>query len=142
MVRKLLSLAAIVALTACQQTDTKEQETTAKESEQTVTQKQMKEETKVKIEKITNPSELEVLMRKARVERFDFEGGFYGIVTDKGDKWLPLNLETKYQQHGAIIMVSGKPIKDMITTKQWGTPFKITKIELVTAGETKKHADK
>lgn len=70
----------------------------------------------------------------ATVTFFNLEGGFFGLVTKEGKHWLPMNLKKEFHQHGAVIKVKGKEIKDMMTIQQWGTPFSITHIELISAG--------
>ena len=65
----------------------------------------------------------------------NLEGGFFGLVSNEGKHWLPLNLNKEFQQHGAVIKVKGNPVKGMMTIQQWGTPFSITHIELIKAGK-------
>ena len=68
------------------------------------------------------------------VKYMDMEGGFYGIVTDDGRRLLTMGLPTEYRQHGAKVKVQGKLLKDVMTIQQWGTPFKISAIELLAPG--------
>jgi len=77
----------------------------------------------------------EMQWRTGTIQFMEFEGGFFGLVTDKGEKLLPMNLAKEYQQVGAIVKVQGKFVTDMMTIQQWGTPYKITKIELIKAGK-------
>jgi len=72
---------------------------------------------------------------KGTVHYLRMEGGFYGIITDKGEKLLPLNLDKQYLSSGAIIHFSGSYVKDMMTIQQWGTPFKIKEVKLISAGD-------
>lgn len=72
--------------------------------------------------------------QSATITYMDFEGGFFGLITDDGEKLLPMNLDVQYRQEGAIVKIQGHTINDMMTIQQWGTPFKITKIELIKAG--------
>lgn len=72
----------------------------------------------------------------ATISYMDFEGGFFGIVTDKGEKLLPMNLSKDFQQVGAKVRIKGKLIDDMMTTQQWGQPFRISEIELIKAGKS------
>ncbi|WP_281559366.1 hypothetical protein [Thalassomonas sp. RHCl1] len=72
--------------------------------------------------------------QQGTVKYLTMEGGFYGIVTDEGKKLLPMGLAPEYRQHGAIVKVKGELIKNMMTIQQWGTPFKITEIELIAPG--------
>jgi len=73
--------------------------------------------------------------RQATVTFFNLEGGFYGLIGPNGVKLLPMNLENKYRQHGAVIKFKGVVKKGMMTIQQWGTPFQITEIELVSKGK-------
>lgn len=68
------------------------------------------------------------------VKFLNLEGGFYGIVTSSGKKLLPMNLPKEFAQNGAVIRVKGKE-KNIMTIQQWGTPFEITDVELISAGK-------
>ena len=74
--------------------------------------------------------------RQARVHFLNLEGGFYGLITEDGTKLLPMNLAKAYRQHGATIKFKGELKKGMLTIQQWGTPFKLTEVELVTKGKS------
>lgn len=70
----------------------------------------------------------------------EFEGGFYGLVTNEGEKLLPINLGPEYKVANTKLIIQGKKIEGMMTIQQWGTPFKIAQIELVSKGENKNKA--
>jgi hypothetical protein len=70
---------------------------------------------------------------RGRVQFLNLEGGFYGIITDSGKKILPMNMAKEFAQHGAIVRIKGK-VKNVMTIQQWGTPFTITEIELISPG--------
>lgn len=72
--------------------------------------------------------------QQVSVKFLNFEGGFYGLVSEKGVKLLPMNLPLKYQIDGTILRVKGQAIKDMITIQQWGEPFELSDIELIKLG--------
>ena len=61
----------------------------------------------------------------------EFEGGFYGIVTSSGEKLLPLNLTKAFHHAGSQIRFKGE-LKNVMTIYQWGKPFQLTDIELIT----------
>ena len=82
---------------------------------------------------IKNEQEQSNNWRQGKVQYFNLEGGFYGIVTESGQRLLPMNLAKEFQQNGALIKVKGT-IKNVMTIQQWGTPFTITEIELISAG--------
>ncbi|HBY85789.1 MAG TPA: hypothetical protein DEO86_07945, partial [Colwellia sp.] len=61
--------------------------------------------------------------QQVTVKYYDFEGGFYGLISQTGDKLLPMNLAKQYKLQGTILKVKGELIKDMMTIQQWGQPF-------------------
>ena len=65
---------------------------------------------------------------------YNLEGGFFGFVGDNGERFLPLNLDKKYQQNGAKVRILGKENNDIMTIQQWGTPFTVQKVEIIEAG--------
>jgi hypothetical protein len=77
----------------------------------------------------------EKIWQEVTVNYYDFEGGFYGLVTKTGDKLLPMNLAKEFQLPGTVLKVQGQLIKDMMTIQQWGQPFKITHVELISLGK-------
>ena len=78
--------------------------------------------------------------QQGRVQYINIEGGFYGIITDSGEKILPMNMAKEFAKDGAIVRIKGK-IKKVATIQQWGTPFTITDIELIEPGNTTHSAD-
>ncbi|TWX49172.1 hypothetical protein [Colwellia hornerae] len=78
-------------------------------------------------------AESEQISFTATIKYMNLEGGFFGLVSKEGKHWLPLNLEKEFQKDGAVIKVTGKAVMGLITIQQWGTPFSITDIELITA---------
>ena len=78
--------------------------------------------------------------QRGRVQFLNLEGGFYGIITDSGQKILPLNMTKEFAQNGAIVRIKGKA-KNIMTIQQWGTPFVITEIELIKPGSKTTEAD-
>jgi hypothetical protein len=70
----------------------------------------------------------------ATITFLNLEGGFFGLITDKGNKLLPMNLAKEFQLHGAKIKFKGEIQKGIFTIQQWGTPFKISAIELMSSG--------
>lgn len=94
----------------------------------------------VKIE-LEKPSALEANWQIGTVQFLNLEGGFYGIVTKDGKKLLPLNLQKNYQQVGAVIKFTGKAEPELRTIQQWGTPFRIKDVEIITAGRKQPATD-
>lgn len=75
------------------------------------------------------------LWQQVTVKRFDFEGGFFGLVGKEGQRLLPMNLSKKYQVNGTVLKVRGHIIEDMMTIQQWGSAYKITDVELIKLGK-------
>lgn len=69
------------------------------------------------------------------VRYIDLEGGFYGIETDQGDKYLPQNLADEYQQDGMRVRFRAQIQEDVMTTQMWGQPVQVLNILEVTVGE-------
>jgi inhibitor of cysteine peptidase len=61
----------------------------------------------------------------------DLEGGFYGIIGDDGNRYLPLNLVPEYQVDGLRIAFEYEPEKDIATVQMWGAPVNTTFIEKI-----------
>lgn len=77
------------------------------------------------LESANNKSE----WKKATIKYFSFEGGFWGIETDKGEKLLPVNLDKAYQQDNLEVMLQGKVLEGTMSIHQWGSPFEISDIK-------------
>lgn len=59
----------------------------------------------------------------------NLEGGFYGIVTARGDELLPANLPAAFEEDGLAVHVEGRFLEGVATIQMWGRPFEITSIE-------------
>jgi len=55
----------------------------------------------------------------------DLEGGFYGIVADDGERYLPLDLDETCRVDGMRLIFVGEIARDTATIQQWGTPIEI-----------------
>jgi len=55
----------------------------------------------------------------------DLEGGFYGIVTDGGEHYLPIGLDERYRVDGMRITFVGEVAREIVTLQQWGTPVEV-----------------
>ncbi len=64
----------------------------------------------------------------ATVKYIDLEGGFYGIESDAGVSYLPINLEDEYKEDGLRIVFKMRERNDIMTTKMWGKTIEITEI--------------
>jgi hypothetical protein len=57
------------------------------------------------------------------------EGGFYGIQSDEGARYEPLNLPPEYRIDGLKVMFRGVIRPDMATIHMWGKPLELLHIE-------------
>lgn len=71
-----------------------------------------------------------------QIQYFDLEGGFYGIVTDEGEHYLPLNLADEFKQDGLTVLGTGIVDTDVMTIQMWGQPFQIITISKTGESDT------
>ena len=62
------------------------------------------------------------------VSYVDLEGGFYGIITDKGVHHNPVNLQVAYRVDGLRITYKYKTLQDVASIQMWGTPIEIFEV--------------
>ncbi len=72
---------------------------------------------------------------QAKVINLNFEGGFYGLVTQSGRKLLPMNLAKEYKIAGTLLKIKGHKVEGMATTQQWGTLYKLSDVQLIQLGK-------
>ena len=63
------------------------------------------------------------------VTYLDLEGGFYGIVGEDGNKYLPLNLTEEFQQDSLQVRFTYQRREGVMTIAMWGQAVDITAIE-------------
>ena len=64
------------------------------------------------------------------IHYIDLEGGFYGIVSDAGEQYLPVNLAEELKVDGTAVTFKGVPEEGGVTMYMWGTPIRITEIRV------------
>ncbi|WP_371187032.1 hypothetical protein [Thalassotalea maritima] len=79
--------------------------------------------------------EIQAQWYQGTLRYYQLEGGFYGFISDSGARLLPLNLDKELHQHGAKLRLFGYPQKNISTIQQWGTPFKVLKVEVLEQGK-------
>lgn len=67
----------------------------------------------------------------ATVTYVDLEGGFYGLVTDDGRRYLPADLPAEYRTDGLRVEFSADAVEGGVGIQQWGTPVKLRSIERI-----------
>jgi hypothetical protein len=65
------------------------------------------------------------------VKRINLEGSFYGIITDDGQKYDPVNLPDAFQQDGVRIKAHVEPLEGQVSVHMWGTLARIIDIQRV-----------
>ena len=70
-----------------------------------------------------------VIVGEGVVLRMGLEGGFFGIRTDEGNEYLPINLDEEYRKSGLRVSFEAVPV-DVMTIQMWGTPVEIKDIKL------------
>ena len=74
---------------------------------------------------------------EVKVVYLNFEGGFYGLVANNGKKLLPMNLAKEYRFADTLLKIKGHEIEGLVTTQQWGVPYKLSDLQLVKLGKNK-----
>ena len=55
----------------------------------------------------------------------DLEGGFYGIESDEGRRFFPINLSGSFKEDGLRVRFTVRPRTDVMTTTMWGETCEI-----------------
>ena len=63
------------------------------------------------------------------IKYVELEGGFFGIMTEDGNKYFPEYLEQDFKQDGLGVRVQAKPQEQILGIQMWGTPIEVIKIE-------------
>ena len=74
-------------------------------------------------------TESELNYSTGTVKYIALEGGFYGINSDKGENFDPLNLPKEYQVDGKRISFSYKVRDDLASFHMWGVIIEIIEIQ-------------
>jgi heat shock protein HslJ len=65
---------------------------------------------------------------KGRVIFIDLEGGFFGIITSAGEKYLPLNLPGQFKIDGTEVVFTAYKEADTATIFMWGIPIHLESV--------------
>ena len=69
---------------------------------------------------------------KGTITYRNIEGGFYGIVDNKGKRYIPLNLKSDYPgfaKHDVNVIFVAEKCKNQDSIFMWGTLIKINRIK-------------
>ncbi len=70
------------------------------------------------------------ITRTGTIRYIKLEGGFYGIITEKGEKYLPINLKEEFKEDGLRVWFKGK-LRKVLTIQMWGKPIEILEIQKI-----------
>ncbi|MBK6390168.1 MAG: hypothetical protein KA109_10085 [Saprospiraceae bacterium] len=66
---------------------------------------------------------------KGEVQYISLATGFWAIISDKGEKYRPVNMPDQLKTEGKKVICKAKPVEEEISLFMWGTPVKITVFE-------------
>lgn len=72
-----------------------------------------------------------ITMGTGNIEFLDLEGGFYGIISDDGEHYDPIDLTEEFRVHGLRIYFEAKILEDFGTIHMWGKPVSLLKIQIL-----------
>ena len=70
----------------------------------------------------------EIINAKGTIKFIELEGGFFGILTDDGIKYKPVNLPESFQKDGHRVEFEGKLNTDLMGIHMWGKQIDIKEI--------------
>ncbi|MFX1390113.1 MAG: hypothetical protein ACFE9Z_08635 [Promethearchaeota archaeon] len=71
----------------------------------------------------------EIIDGTGEIKYSDIEGGFYGIISDDGKSYDPLNLADDFKIDGLRVHFIGKIRTDIVTYHMWGRVMELIFIE-------------
>lgn len=77
------------------------------------------------------PREVGVVEEVGSIEYIELEGGFYGITTEGGARFYPVDLPDEFMRAGIRVRFRGRVQEGMVTIRMWGTPISIERMEEV-----------
>lgn len=74
------------------------------------------------------------MMKTIRIEGkivyMPIEGGFWGVIDDKGNEWLPMDMPDELKKDGLMVILEVRKIKDAFSIYNWGMPVEILASQL------------
>ncbi len=78
---------------------------------------------------VIHNSTSDIIQIEGIVRYLQFEGGFYGIIGDDGEKYKPMNLEPQFEVDGLKVKVRARMVKGLAGIHMWGKFIEIMEIE-------------
>lgn len=66
----------------------------------------------------------------ATVSYISLEGGFWGLISEDGDNYQPVNLGKEFRKDGLKVEVWARVIEDTADFRMWGKRIEILEIEI------------
>lgn len=57
-------------------------------------------------------------------------GGFWGIVTVEGERFVPTNLPETFERDGVVVSFEAYVLADERADDEWGIPIRLTEVEI------------
>lgn len=74
------------------------------------------------------PKSIDGLEYTGKIIYVESNGGFYGVESETGEKYVPTNLPELLKQNGLWVQVTAKITNDNKEKPNWGTPIQLVKI--------------
>ncbi|MFC3095949.1 hypothetical protein DRW07_06440 [Alteromonas sediminis] len=71
-----------------------------------------------------------------------FEGGFYAFENNQGARFTLLGLEKQYRRDGLNVRIEGIPQPNVMTTTQFGIPFRLSHITVLEDNNAQHQSEK
>ena len=72
-----------------------------------------------------------LVVTRGTVEYFSFEGGFYGIISNSGKGYDPINLPPEFQENGTKVFIIAQKNLKMLSDHMWGEIIRIISIRKI-----------
>ena len=72
-----------------------------------------------------------LVTKNGTVHWIDISDGFYGIITDDGDHYIPATLPPAFQQDGIRVTFTGVTTPISPSIRMWGTPLRVLSIDRI-----------
>ena len=66
--------------------------------------------------------------RTGKIQYIDLEGGFYGIISDDGEHYDPINLPLEFQEEDLRVEFKLRILKNQSSFHMWGIVVEVLKI--------------
>lgn len=71
----------------------------------------------------------DIISKNGTVRFIDLEGGFYGIITESGEKYIPMDMDKNFEQDGLEVNFRAKEAKDVVGIHMWGRYIEIIEMK-------------